>query len=71
MEQKIVEMIVFMTVEQQEAFYTTLANQGLTDDEIQVIRNVVFYHKLFTNQNFYQKVRNFVGDQIIAELKAE
>ena len=64
-------MIALMNEDQQKAFYLDLICQGLTRDEIQVIQNAVFYHKLFTNPDFYQRVQSYIGDQIIAELKGE
>lgn len=71
MKEQIIEMIALMNEDQQKAFYLDLIYQGLTRDEIQVIQNAVFYHKLFTNPDFYQRVQSYIGDQIIAELKGE
>ena len=71
MKEQIIEMIAIMNEDQQKAFYIDLIYQGLTRDEIQVIQNAVFYHKLFTNPDFYQRVQSYIGDQIIAELKGE
>lgn len=66
-QKEMIETIVSMSNEMQNAFYQNLRNQGITDEEIRVIQSMVFFSKLYSDPTFYKAVCNSMAEQVHAE----
>lgn len=70
MDQKeIIRSVAYMSNENQVKFYAGLKANGLTDDEIDTIKSMVFYYKLFEDRTLYQAVEKSIGEQIYQEAR--
>ena len=61
---ELVKTIATMDNETQKEIYTRLAKNGLTNEEINTIRNMVFFHKLYNDEEFYNSVVETSGNSL-------
>lgn len=61
---ELVKTIAAMDDETQKEIYSRLAKNGLTNEEINTIRNMVFFHKLYSNKEFYNSVVATIGNSL-------
>lgn len=66
-----INSIIAMNKEQQEAFYDSLRESGINDDDILTIQKQVFFTRLFNNTMFYEDVKNAVGNMVYEALTNE
>ena len=67
---ELIEMIAAADDNTQKEIYTRLANNGLTNEEINAIRNMVFFHKLYNDKEFYNSVVATLGNSLYNTLTA-
>ena len=67
---ELIEMIAAADDNTQKEVYTRLANNGLTNEEIDTIRNMVFFHKLYNDKDFYNSVVETLGNSLYNTLTA-
>ena len=67
---ELIEMIAAADDNTQKEIYTRLANNGLTNEEIDTIRNMVFFHKLYNDKDFYNSVVETLGNSLYNTLTA-
>ena len=61
---EIIKIIATTDNETQKEIYSRLAENGLTNEEINTIRNMVFFHKLYSNEDFYNSVVATIGNSL-------
>ena len=64
---EMIETINKMTSEQQNSFYNTLRENGLSEDEIRTIQAAAFFAKLYANPELYRQLRDEMGRQLYEE----
>lgn len=62
---QIIEAINGMSSEKQNEFYKALEAKGLSKKEINAIKGVAFYTKLFTDPAAYKAVQSGICSQIM------
>lgn len=65
---EILDTIVQMSEFKQECFYNTLRSNGLTEEDIFTIQSAVFYHKLFTDVDFYNAVKTGITEAVVRDI---
>ena len=67
---ELIEMIAAADDNTQKEIYTRLTKNGLTNKEIDTIRNMVFFHKLYNDKEFYNSVVETLGNSLYNTLTA-
>ena len=64
---EMIEAINKMTNEQQNDFYNTLRENGLSEDDIRTIQAAAFFAKLYSCPELYRAVREEMGHRLYEE----
>ena len=64
---EIIETIATLNNENQIRVYNELMANGLTSEDIQTIKSMVFFHKLFNDNYLYNAVVENMGGEIYKE----
>lgn len=67
----IINSIITMSKDQKEAFYNALRASGISDNEISIIQNQVFFTTLFNDPMFYEDVKSAAAHMIYEALTNE
>lgn len=67
MENLLIDIICYMSPEQENAFYNTLRSKGFTETEITAIHANVFFRKM-EDASFRKEVKSFICEKIYEEL---
>jgi len=66
--EELIKALAGMTNSQQEEVFREL-KKTLDEDEINVLREMVFFHKLYTDKAFYNTVVEELGNRLYTELR--
>ena len=64
MEHLIIETIAAADNETQKEIFARLAESGLNENDVDAIRKMVFFHKLYTDKEFYNSVVETLGNNL-------
>ena len=63
-----IRIISGLREETQNELYKKLEEMGFTSEEIDTIKSVAFYHKLFTDQRLYNTLLKTMAEEAYKEL---
>lgn len=66
----IVKAIAEMNNERQNKVFENLRSNGLTEKEVNTIREMVFFYKLYNDKTFYDATVEALGNNLYETLRA-
>ena len=63
-QKELIATIAGMSNEEQKKVFEELKKNGLTEKEVQTIREMTFFYKLYNDKKFYDETVEAIGDDL-------